>query len=827
MGATETLDLAGPTAPLESPRPPQPPATKRSRRRRLYFVAAYGLLAAGLAMSAGCALIWGSAQDKNDRHAFDATAANITATLGTLLRRDADFVSTLRAVMTLEPHLSATRFNTWYTALRSGPSEMGSLGTAIVGSVPARELASFLARRNGDPAFTQYLGRTPAPITPDGRARYCLVSAGTSLVRFSVAAAAALQGDWCSPSSTLGARQAALNRAATDSGQFLVIPVATDGLHTMLFEAAYYRRGGSRLTVAERRAAFAGWVLSSFDLSSAIRLAVGSQHGIAIALYHANPGQGPELLARVGDAGSAATFVRSSAMPIDGAWTVRISGGPVDSGLFAGTESTLVFAAGASISLLLFLLVLVLARSRDQALRLVTEKTGQLRHQALHDALTGLPNRVLALDRAEQLLARARRARVPAAALYIDLDGFKHVNDTLGHAAGDELLRIVAVRLQSVLREADTAARLAGDEFVALLEGSSIDAGPQLVAERMLEVLREPYQLSRKVGRQVSLSASIGVAHGLNGTAEELLADADAALYVAKAAGRDRYVVFESGMQTAAHDRMTLEMDLAEALPDDQLFLLYQPTFDLTSNRVFGVEALLRWNHPTRGVVAPDVFIPLAEEGGLIVPIGRWVLHEACRQGAIWHAKGHTLDISVNVSGRQLDGDGLIDDVLGALSESGLPPSALTLEITETALMRDAEASAWRLRELKKLGVRVAIDDFGTGYSSLAYLRQFPVDALKIDRSFISGIAESEESAALIHTLVGLGKALKLETLAEGIEDHAQLEALQRQHCDHGQGFLFARPLDVGAVEQFLDGAGVERVPRASVPLSVVAAGRQ
>jgi len=251
-----------------------------------------------------------------------------------------------------------------------------------------------------------------------------------------------------------------------------------------------------------------------------------------------------------------------------------------------------------------------------------------------------------------------------------------------------------------------------------------------------------------------------------------------------------------------------LKMDLADALESDELYLVYQPTFDLRSERANGFEALLRWRHPRRGVIGPDVFIPIAEETGLIVPIGRWVLIQACRQAARWRAGGHQLGISVNVSGRQLDHDGLIDDVRDALQDSGLDAAALTLEITETALMRDAHASAGRLGALKDLGVRLAIDDFGTGYSSLAYLRQFSVDALKIDRSFIRGVATSSESAALIHTLVRLGKTLNLETLAEGIEDHEQLVALQRQDCDMGQGFLLARPLDVEAADAFLDAHG-------------------
>ncbi|MFN8162332.1 MAG: EAL domain-containing protein [Solirubrobacterales bacterium] len=431
----------------------------------------------------------------------------------------------------------------------------------------------------------------------------------------------------------------------------------------------------------------------------------------------------------------------------------------------------------------------------------------RLRHQALHDSLTELPNRVLAIDRAEQMLARARRNSQPMAALYVDLDGFKHINDKFGHATGDELLRLVAGRLASLVRKGDTAARLAGDEFVVLLENATLDADPKLVAERLLSMLRRPYDLKAEIGKELTVTASVGISLGWGGTAEELLKDADIALYEAKRMGGNGYSLFERSMGTAAEDQLALEMDLPDALAREELFLLYQPTFDLQTESVIGVEALIRWRHPTRGIIEPNQFIPIAERNELIVPIGRWVLNEACRQAAAWQAKGNAIGMSVNVSGVQLNRDGLIDDVRNALAESGLDPTTLTLEITETVLMRDAEASAKRLTALKDLGIRIAIDDFGTGYSSLAYLHQFPVDALKIDRSFIGGIASSEESTTLIHTLVQLGKTLSIETLAEGIEETSQLKALQREECDQGQGFLFARPLTAVAVEEFMDPA--------------------
>jgi diguanylate cyclase (GGDEF)-like protein len=428
----------------------------------------------------------------------------------------------------------------------------------------------------------------------------------------------------------------------------------------------------------------------------------------------------------------------------------------------------------------------------------------ELAFLATHDPLTGLPNRTLILDRVEQMLVRSRRTQAPVAALFVDLDNFKSINDTLGHGAGDELLRAVTARLEGVVRETDALGRLGGDEFVVIAEAMSLAAGPELIAERLLEALTQPFYLGQDKETRLTVTASIGIAAGDRTSADELLRDADIAMYRAKWDGKNRYVVFESGMQDAVQTRMELEMDLREALGNDEFFLVYQPTFDLRDMSPTGMEALIRWRNPTRGVVQPDDFIPLLEETGLIETIGKWVLEEACRQGAAWRDAGYPIGMAVNVSARQLDTDQFISDVQGALSQSTLDPGALTIEITETTLMRNAEETARRLAAIKKIGVRIAIDDFGTGYSSLAHLQQFPVDALKIDRSFISRLTDNREGETLIHTLVQLGKALSIETLAEGIEQQQELTLLRDEQCDSGQGFLFARPLEVAATESFL-----------------------
>jgi len=440
----------------------------------------------------------------------------------------------------------------------------------------------------------------------------------------------------------------------------------------------------------------------------------------------------------------------------------------------------------------------------------------QIRFQALHDPLTGLPNRGLILDRTEQMLARARRTNEATAVLFIDLDGFKGVNDTLGHAAGDQLLRAVTARLALAMRESDSVGRLGGDEFIVLVDGATMDAGPELVAERLLEVVRTPFDLEGLPNGPLSLTASIGIAAGLRASATELLRDADIALYEAKTTGKDRFVLFHPEMHTVVQDRLLLEMDLRDALIAGQYFLAYQPIFNLASGETTGVEALLRWRHPVRGVVQPDEFISVLEDSGMIVEVGRWVLQEACRQGARWHAHGHRLNVSVNVSTRQLETDQLIGDISCALETSGFDARSLIVEITETAIMRSVSTVVPRLAALKATGVRIAIDDFGTGYSSLAYLQRFPVDILKIDRSFIAAMADSPESGALIRSLVHLGKSLGLETLAEGIEETAQYDQLKQAHCDSGQGYLYARPLEPDGVEEFLVARSVVNVASAT-----------
>jgi len=428
---------------------------------------------------------------------------------------------------------------------------------------------------------------------------------------------------------------------------------------------------------------------------------------------------------------------------------------------------------------------------------------GELAHQAFHDELTGLANRTLFLDRTEQALRRAGRSGAAPTVLCLDLDGFKDINDSLGHLAGDDLLRTVAGRLEGVVRAADTVARLGGDEFAILVDETSGGlAEASALAERLLAVLSEPIELD---GKRVTISASVGVVGAsLESTPLSLLRDGDIAMYRAKADGRGRSIEFAPHMRIAALERIELERELAGALDAGQLRVVYQPVVDLTDEHVVGFEALLRWDHPELGLIMPDRFIPIAEETGMIVPIGRWVLEEATRTLARWqraHPRTPAVSMAVNVSARQLASASLIEHVQKALVDSGIEPCSLVLEVTETALVTDPQAVAEQLAQLRALGIRLALDDFGTGYSSLSYLRQFDVDILKIDRSFVATMTAPGDDAAILHGLLELGRRLQLEVVAEGVELEVQRDLLRDEHCGLAQGYLFARPLDIADAE--------------------------
>ena len=439
----------------------------------------------------------------------------------------------------------------------------------------------------------------------------------------------------------------------------------------------------------------------------------------------------------------------------------------------------------------------------------VTERKSleeQLTHQALHDPLTNIANRALFQNRVDHALAKLPRSNSQLAVLFLDLDNFKAVNDSLGHAAGDKLLIAVAERLQDCLRTTDTPARLGGDEFSVLCESVHRVDEAVMIAERILAVFRQPFMID---GKETFVGTSIGIAASSDAsmTSEELLRNADLAMYLAKSQGKGTYVVFEPKMHEALMERIELEDDLRRGIDQHEFVIHYQPILDLSSHNMLGMEALVRWVHPKYGLLSPMKFIPLAEETNLIVPLGEWVLSEACRQVQEWrgrHAGDMDFSVTVNISIRQFQQKELVEMVSRALEVSGLPARCLILEITESFMMQDTEATIVKLQLLRDLGVRLAIDDFGTGYSSLSYLQRFPIDILKIDKSFIDKLGQGSEGSAVAKAIIMMGDSLNLKTIAEGIEHPEQIAELQSLGCAAGQGYHFARPLTAVDMDKFL-----------------------
>ncbi len=766
-------------------------------RRRVWLALTGLLVAAGVLGSLlGARAI---AQNDADRAhlGFHLAATEIASTLKLAIQHEEDLVLTASAYVAWSPNPTPDEFDRWAQSVHAMERYPELQNIGLVEYVPAAGVPAFEGRMAAQPLapFGPGTRTPPGPleILPAGqRPYYCFAVAGMARNRETYLPPGL---DYCA----LAKPSLVVSR---DNGTTTYAPFHALRAPALGIQTPIYRRGAQPTTVAARRRAFVGWLGELIVPQVVIDRALDGHPNTAVVFTYASAGQHV-----VFTSGHAPRGAQRSLIDLHNGWTVESQGSPVHSGMLADRNALTVLVGGSVMSALVGLLVLVLGTGRLRALSLVREKTRELSHQALHDSLTGLPNRALVLDRAEQTLARvARQPGTRAGALFVDVDGFKHVNDKLGHAAGDELLKVVGERLQSVVRGGDTVGRLGGDEFVVLVEAAA-DAVPlDELAARVIDVLHQPVELAD--GRTIfAITASVGVAVGRYASSDDLLRDADLALYAAKAGGRDRYVLFDPKLHEDAETRLQLEFDLGVALQEEQFFLLYQPIFDLPEHRVVGVEALLRWRHPERGVVPPALFVPLAEASGLIVPIGRWVLRQACHQAARWNEAGHQLGISVNVSAHQLGRGTFAAEVREALLESRLDPSLLTLEITETTLMRDVAGADERLREIKRLGVNVAIDDFGTGYASLSNLQRMPVDVLKIDRSFIAALDDSgsgEQARELLEAILGVGQALSLRVVAEGIEVPSQMAALEEMGCQMAQGFLMGRPSEPGAIGELL-----------------------
>jgi diguanylate cyclase (GGDEF)-like protein len=733
---------------------------------------------------------------ETESRSFELATSEVTSSLSLSLQRYGDLVTSVGAFVIDNVHPSNAGLRRFMDIVHAADRhpELQGLGIAVV--ISDADLGDYAARAVLDPSGTLDSEGEFAPIPAGPRPYYCFV-----------------ESLWSSEDAVPLTLPAGLDLCATDLGAVLLNARDSgtgaltstdlgDGDRLLIVYSPVYSDGAVPATVELRRQSFIAAIGTALDPNALLESVAASRPELAVELSYRD-----DFVDLTFTAGRVQVGAQTWSEDLRDGWEVTVSGAPLRAPERSGGPLQLLIA-GLGASLLLALLVYVLGTGRSRALRVVRDKTDLLRHQALHDSLTGLPNRSLILDRLDQVLVRAARNGGTAIVLFIDLDDFKVVNDTLGHEQGDELLRVVGIRLRSALRDADTVGRLGGDEFVALLDSSVLsDVQPTLIAERILDVMRQPFELTSQSEMPVQITASVGVAISDGRTGRDLIRNADFALYQAKSAGKNRYEVFNQESQGALSRRAELEFDLRTALQSDQFELLFQPLYSSESLDMTAVEALLRWRHPKFGLVEPGDFIPILERTGQIIEVGHWVLHTACRQAAEWSAGSRRIGMSVNVSVRQLDDDNMVSQTAAALAATGLDPSLLTFEITETALMRSPDATAERLSALKQLGVQIAIDDFGTGYSSLAYLQRFPVDCLKIDRAFINAMTESAESFALLHTLVQLGKLLGLDTVAEGVETHAQLRGLRDEQIDVVQGFLLARPETASDVERRIDAA--------------------
>jgi diguanylate cyclase (GGDEF)-like protein len=760
-------DVAGAT-----PRPP-------SHNVRMWA----GIAALVVVLGSLSAIIGAHAVD-NDQSArihkgFLTSSLEIAATLKLEIQGQQDLISSVRSFLIGDSEASQAEFAAWARDVHVFAHYKAVTEVGVIDYVTAAELPAFEERV--DPHST-----TPFTIVPSGkRPYYCIAPIGITR-----SSAQALPHDLDICATALGP----LVITARRSGKSAVLPYNFDGVRTMALEEPIYRDGSSPTTVSARERTFVAIVALTFLPKIILANALVGHDDTSVALHHGGPHSSVFFI------GGTSRNHGTTTVNLHDGWSIDTVGLSYGGGLWGDNVALAILFAGIALSLLLGALIYQLGSERTRLKALVDERTEALHFQATHDALTGLPNRALIVDRIDQLLVRNRRRGTLGAALYVDLDDFKNVNDSLGHAVGDRLLVMVAERMKGALREADTIGRMGGDEFVILIDGGDNIAAPDVVAQRLLDVMHVPFELSRSL-LPLFVNLSIGIAIGDRPSGSEFLRDADVALYEAKSNGKNKYVFFNPERETEIGERVTLERDLRSALSERQFHLVYQPFYTLSDLTMVGVEALLRWQHPTRGLLESDEFVPILKRTGQIREVGAWVMKEACTQMAAWHARGDMLDLSVNVAGRQFDDEDLVDVLRDALTTSGLAAESLIVEVTEKTLGENTDSIVAQLLKVRGLGVRIAIDDFGTGYSSLSSLRQFPVDTIKIDKSFAKSLTTSAESRALVKTFIHLGRDLDLNTLAEGVESFEQMDILRECDVTLVQGYLFSRPLDARALD--------------------------
>ncbi len=748
------------------------------------------------------------------RQAFNQTSAGISSTLTLAIQREEDLAIAASTFFAGNPKTSPAQFNAWARwthPLRSYP-ELERLG--LVSLVRAPELAAFKARLSGRavkaaPSRSTSVGAGGSRVTAGGApvaGGGTQVAAGRSRVApaaspagpyHCLAAAGLARGlakyppvglDYCTQISGL--------LASRGSGKRSFLPVLTGKTEALAIETPVYR-GGRPSTAASRKGAFVGWLHEVLQPATVLQRALQGHPGSSARLSYRS-GSGTVT----SSSGVPRHGAQSAAVNLHNGWSVTIFGAPIDAGVLADGQALALLIAGILLSALLGLLAYDLGTTRGRA---PLPEPIETPNEDLYDALTGLPNRALTLDLAERVVARTgRQSGMLAGALLIDVDWFRDVNEKLGQTAGDQALKILVERLEGVVRAGDTVGRLGGDRFVVLVESQARGIRLDSLARRVIEALHTPVELD-DFGPSFFLTASIGVAFGRYSTPDDLLRDAQLALQASKVAGKDRYTLFNANMRSVTEGHGMLELDLNSALGEEQFFLLYQPIYNLNSQRVVGLEALIRWQHPKQGVLEPADFLPLAEETGLIVPIGRWVLEQACSRAAAWTVAGHRVGVSVMVSTAQLNRDGFATDVRRALQQSGIEPALLTLEISETTVMLDVAAFGERIREIKQLGVRVAIDDFGNGYAYRSALQQMPLDFLKVDRSSLAASEDEDYRSWLLEAILHFGRDISLTVIAKGVESAEQLGALRTMGCTMAQGFYLGEPTPADTVDALLN----------------------
>jgi diguanylate cyclase (GGDEF)-like protein len=747
--------------------------------------------AAGSVLGAHALVGHDEAQARQNFH-LSVTSTGIASAVKVALQREEDLLVAANTFFAGSPKASPAELSSWARgtdALRRYP-ELQRLGfVALLKTEPALAITTTSAARGLGQLTPTSSSRIRGlrPVAATKPSYYC--SAVAQISRSSAGGSAAGGGHCSLSHGLLSARDSGITTFSAHAGDEalgIVAPVYTGGVVPS--------------SVGARRASFVGWLRATLLPSVVLQHALQG-HPQAAAQLSYRAGAANATFA----AGAPSPNAQSVATDLPRGWTLTSFGPAAGTSVFSDGGALALLIGGVLLSVLAGLLVFLLGARRTPAPIAAPDAAPAPPQEELYDPLTGLPNRALMLDRAQRMLARAsRQSGLLIGALFIDIDWFKDVSEKIGPAAGEQLLKIVTERLEAVIRAQDSVGRLGGDEFVVLVESAARGARLESLARRVIEALHKPVLLE-SFGPSFVVTASIGVAFGRYDTADDLLRDAHLAMLSAKAAGKDRYTLFNANMRSVTESRAVLEAELNAALQGRQLFLLYDPVYDLGTGRVAGLSALIRWQHPKRGVLDPEDFIPLAEETGLIVPLGRWALEEACNRGAAWTVAGHRIGISVSVSPNQLNRDGFETDVRRALQQSGIEPSLLTLEIAETTVIRDVDSAAERLEEIKRLGVRIAIDDFGDGYAHHADLKRLPLDFLTVDRGSLAASDDDDYRSWLLQAIVVMGRDLSLTVIAKGVETDEQMAALRQMGYTMVQGPLVGEPVTAQGVESLFD----------------------